>query len=85
MTADIQHAGNAQKSRAVNDSDQLKTPHGDGCVMRCGVKYLGLPEAAEAAALAASDAKKAASPVSLPGPDPQSLGSPAMQIVLSVS
>ena len=41
-----------------------------------GVKYLGLPEAA---AFAASEAKEAASPDSLPGPDLQSLGSPAAQ------
>lgn len=45
-------------------------------------QYLGL---SEAAALAASEAKKAASPVSLPDPDLQSLGSPTLQICHSAS
>ena len=57
-------------------------PQQDAGSERWHDRYLGLPEAA---ALAASEAKKAASPVSLPGPDLQSLGSPTMQTVYSAS
>lgn len=45
-------------------------------------KHLGLA-VPEAAAFATSEAKEAASPVSLPAPDLQSLGSPAMHMAWS--